>query len=187
MGFVNQIFSRIHRITSYNVCYTKLLRYLPVGHRYLGVPDQLDCRLVLEKLRPLLSDSALAKIGQNLKYDLLVLRRAGIDVQGGFFDTMIASYLTNPAAKSHGMDALAGDLLGYKTISYTELTGSGKKQIGFEEVEVEKAVTYAAEDADITLRLARVLEPKLAETDQQDLFAQVEMPLVEVLTDMEFV
>jgi DNA polymerase-1 len=160
--------------------------YLPVGHRYLGVPDQLDRRLVLEKLRPLLEDPALAKIGQNLKYDLLVLRRAGVRVAGADFDTMIASYLAQPAAKSHGMDALASELLGYKTISYGEMTGRGKNQIGFEEVEVEKAVNYAAEDADITLRLAGVLEPQLAETEQQRLFAEVEMPLVGVLTDMEW-
>jgi DNA polymerase I len=160
--------------------------YIPVGHRYLGAPEQLDRRLVLEKLRPLLEDPALAKIGQNLKYDLLVLRRAGIQVAGSAVDTMIASYLANPAAKSHGMDAMASELLGHKTISYTEMTGSGKSQIGFEEVEVEKAVNYAAEDADITFRLAAVLEPKLAETEQDRLFVEVEMPLVEVLTDMEW-
>lgn len=160
--------------------------YIPLGHRYLGVPDQLDQALVLERLRPLLENPNKLKIGQNLKYDLLVMRRAGIVVQGADFDTMIASYLANPAAKSHGMDALAADLLGYQTISYSEVAGSGKKQIGFEEVEVEKAVTYAAEDADITLRLADKLEPLLREADQEQLFAEVEMPLVQVLTDMEW-
>ncbi len=160
--------------------------YIPVGHRYLGAPEQLDLQLVLDKLRPLLEDPALAKIGQNLKYDLLVLRRAGIRVLGASFDTMIASYLANPAAKSHGMDAMASELLGHKTISYKEMTGSGKSQIGFEEVAVEKAINYAAEDADITLRLAAVLEPQLAEVQQERLFAEVEMPLVDVLTDMEW-
>ena len=160
--------------------------YIPVGHRYLGVPEQLALKLVLDKLRPILEDPALIKIGQNLKYDLLVLRRAGIRVAGGAVDTMIASYLATPASKSHGMDALASELLGHKTISYSEMTGSGKNRIGFEEVEVEKAINYAAEDADITLRLAGVLEPKLVETHQERLFAEVEMPLVEVLTDMEW-
>jgi len=160
--------------------------YIPLGHRYLGVPEQLDQALVLERLRPLLEDPNKLKIGQNLKYDLLVMRRAGITVQGADFDTMIASYLANPAAKSHGMDSLAADLLGYQTISYSEVAGSGKKQIGFEEVEVEKAVTYAAEDADITLRLADKLEPMLRQADQEKLFAEVEMPLVQVLTEMEW-
>ncbi len=160
--------------------------YIPLGHRYLGVPEQLDQALVLERLRPLLEDRNKLKIGQNLKYDLLVMRRAGIAVQGADFDTMIASYLANPAAKSHGMDSLAADLLGYQTISYSEVAGSGKKQIGFEEVEVKKAVTYAAEDADITLRLADKLEPLLRQTDQEKLFAEVEMPLVQVLTEMEW-
>lgn len=160
--------------------------YIPVGHRYLGAPEQLDSKHVLEALRPLLEDPALFKIGQNLKYDLLVLRRAGIEVKGPFFDTMIASYLAQPAAKSHGMDALASDLLGHKTVSYAEVAGSGKKQIGFAEVEVERAIHYAAEDADITLRLAAVLEPKLKEMEQRRLFDEVEMPLVEVLTDMEW-
>ncbi len=160
--------------------------YIPLGHRYLGVPEQLDQARVLERLRPMLEDPGKIKIGQNLKYDLLVLRRAGVVVQGADVDTMIASYLANPAAKSHGMDALAADLLGYQTISYSEVTGSGKKQIGFEEVEVEKATVYAAEDADITLRLAQKLEPMLAETEQERLFAEVEMPLMQVLTAMEW-
>ena len=160
--------------------------YIPLGHRYLGVPDQLDQALVLERLRPLLEDPNKPKIGQNLKYDLLVLRRAGIVVEGADFDTMIASYLANPAAKSHGMDALAADLLGYQTISYSEVTGSGKKQVGFEEVEVEKAVVYAAEDADITLRLAEKLQPLLRQSEQEQLFTEVEMPLVGVLTAMEW-
>jgi DNA polymerase-1 len=160
--------------------------YIPLEHRYLGAPEQLDPRLVLERLRPLLTDPGKGKIAQNAKFDLLVLRRAGVEVEGLAFDTMIASYLANPAATSHGMDALAADLLGYKTITYSEMTGSGKKQIGFAEVEVEKAVVYAAEDADITLRLAGKLEPMLRETEQEKLFYEVEMPLVEVLAGMEW-
>jgi DNA polymerase-1 len=160
--------------------------YLPVGHRYLGVPAQLDRKLVLEKLRPLLAGEKPEKIAQNAKYDLLVLRRAGVEVKGLVCDTMLASYLGNPAAKSHGLDNLAADLLGYRTISFSEVAGKGKTQVGFEEVEVEKATVYAAEDADITLRLALKLEPLLAETGQRKLFDEVELPLVAVLADMEW-
>jgi DNA polymerase-1 len=160
--------------------------YIPLGHRYLGVPDQLDRSLVLEKLRPLLADPQLAKIAQNAKYDMLVLRRAGVEVAGLGCDTMLASYLANPGAKSHGLDSLASELLGYRTISYAEMTGRGKNRIGFEEVAVEKAVVYATEDADITLRLADKLEPLLVEKDQERLFREVELPLVTVLTDMEW-
>ncbi len=160
--------------------------YIPLDHRYLGAPEQLDRRMVLERLRPILESPEIPKIAQNAKYDLLVMRRAGIAVAGLSVDTMIASYLAQPAAKSHGMDNLAAELLGYKTISYSEVTGTGKKQIGFSEVEVEKAVVYAAEDADITLRLAQKLEPMVAEAGQEKLFREVEMPLVEILTDMEW-
>ncbi len=160
--------------------------YIPVGHYYLGVPEQLDRTMVLERLRPLFEDPQKPKIGQNAKYDALVLRRAGITVAGIAVDTMLASYLANPAASSHGMDALAAELLGYKTISYKEMTGSGKNQIGFAEVEVEKAIVYAAEDADITLRLAQKLEPQLKAADQEKLFHDVEMPLMDILTDMEW-
>ncbi len=160
--------------------------YVPLAHRYLGVPEQLDRTYVLGKLRPLLEDPRRPKVAQNAKYDALVLRRAGINVQGIVCDTMVASYLANPAASSHGMDNLASELLGYKTIAYSEVAGSGRNQIGFEEVEVEKAIPYAAEDADITLRLAEVLEPKLIEAEQQKFFNDVEMPLVGVLTDMEW-
>jgi DNA polymerase-1 len=160
--------------------------YIPLGHRYLGAPDQLDRSLVLEKLRPLLADPQLAKIAQNAKYDMLVLRRAGVEVAGLGCDTMLASYLANPGAKSHGLDSLASELLGYRTISYAEMTGKGKNRIGFEEVAVEKAVVYATEDADITLRLADKLEPLLVEKEQERLFREVELPLVTVLTDMEW-
>jgi len=160
--------------------------YLPVGHHYLGMPDQLDRKKVVNRLRPLLEDPEKAKIGQNVKYDALVLRRAGIDVRGVTCDTMIASYLANPAAKSHGMDALAADLLDYRTIPYSDVAGTGKKQILFSEVEIEKATVYAAEDADITLRLAEKLEPMLRSEEQEKLFHEVEMPLMDILTDMEW-
>ncbi|PLX97804.1 MAG: DNA polymerase I [Desulfuromonas sp.] len=160
--------------------------YLPVGHSYLGAPDQLDRQQVVDTLKPLLENPDKAKIGQNVKYDALVLRRGGINIKGVTCDTMLASYLANPASKSHGMDALAADLLDYRTIPYSEVAGSGKKQICFSEVEIEKATVYAAEDADITLRLAEKLEPMVKSEEQERLFHDVEMPLMEILTDMEW-
>lgn len=160
--------------------------YVPVGHRYLGAPEQLPQQEVIEVLRPLLEDGACRKTGQNIKYDALVLRRAGIELAGIDIDTMILSYLTHPEAKSHGMDALALEHLNYRPTSYSEVAGSGKKQISFSEVEVEKAARYAAEDADITWRLARTLTPQLDDEALRKLFYEVEMPLVEVLTRMEW-
>ena len=159
--------------------------YVPVSHRYLGVPDQLPLDKVLEAIGPLLSSADHLKIGQNLKYDILVLSRIGVEVTEPLFDTMLASYLANPAAKSHGMDSLATDLLDYRTISYSEVAGSGKKKICFDEVEVEKATVYAAEDADITLRLYEKLLPMVAEQEQEALFKDVEMALLPVLIGME--
>ena len=160
--------------------------YVPVGHRYLGVPDQLPQKLVLDKLRPVLENPGYKKIGQNIKYDALVLRNAGIELAGVAVDTMILSYITHPEAKSHGLDGLAAEYLNRRAIPYAEMTGSGKNQICFSEVEVEKATRYAAEDADMTWQLAEKLLPELATADQEKLFTDVEMPLVDVLTRMEW-
>ncbi len=159
--------------------------YIPVGHHYLGAPEQLPVATVLNALRPVLTSSKPLKIGQNLKYDMLVSERAGLNVAEPIFDTMLASYLANSAARSHSMDSLAFELLDYQTLSYHEVVGRGRKQVGFEEVAIEKATTYAAEDADITLRLYEKLQPMLAEQDQEALFHEVEMPLLPVLTAME--
>jgi DNA polymerase-1 len=160
--------------------------YVPVGHRYLGAPEQLTQSYVLDKLRPLLENPTYKKVGQNIKYDALVLRNAGIELAGVAVDTMVLSYVTHPEAKSHGLDSLAVEHLNRSTIPYAEMTGSGKKQICFSEVEVEKATRYAAEDADITWQLAEKLLPELLAGDQAELFHQVEMPLVDVLTRMEW-
>ncbi len=160
--------------------------YVPVGHHYLGAPEQLSQELVLEKLRPLLESAEYKKIGQNIKYDALVLRHAGVELRGVAIDTMILSYVTHPQAKSHGLDALALKHLNHKMIPYSEMTGTGKKQICFSEVEVEKAVRYAAEDADITWQLAEKLLPQLPPGEMTELFYHVEMPLVDVLTRMEW-
>ena len=159
--------------------------YLPLGHDYPGAPAQLDRAYVLEKLRPILEDGAIGKIGQNIKYDALVLRRAGLHLRGIDFDTMIASYLLHPGAASHSMDAMAMEHLRHRCISYSEVTGSGKNQIGFAQVELEKARVYAAEDADITLRLERLFAPKL-QGEVAELFHEVEMPLLSVLAQMEW-
>ncbi len=160
--------------------------YVPIGHRYLGVPEQLSQAWVLDRLRPLLEDPNYRKIGQNIKYDALVLRNAGIELAGTEIDTMVLSYVTHPQSKSHGLDALAVDHLNHQMIPYSELTGRGKKQICFSEVEVEKAAHYAAEDADITFRLAETLRPQLSPGKMDELFHEVEMPLVDVLTRMEW-
>lgn len=160
--------------------------YVPVGHRYLGVPQQLERELVLDKLRPLLEGEGYGKIGQNLKYDALVLRRAGIELKGTEVDTMLLSYVTHPESKSHGLDALASEHLNYSMIPYSEIAGSGKKQICFSEVEVEKATRYAAEDADITLQLASKLGEDLEPGEVEDLLNNVDIPLLDVLTRMEW-
>jgi len=159
--------------------------YVPVSHRYLGVPEQLPLDKVLAAVGPLLGSAEHLKIGQNLKYDILVMGRVGVAVTEPLFDTMLASYLANSAAQSHGMDSLATELLDYRTIPYSEVAGSGKKKICFDEVEVEKATVYAAEDADITLRLYEKLLPMIAEQQQQELFDNVEMALLPILVKME--
>ncbi|WP_321365695.1 DNA polymerase I [uncultured Desulfuromusa sp.] len=160
--------------------------YVPIGHCYLGVPQQLSKDVVLEKLRPLLENPTYKKVGQNIKYDALVLRNAGIELQGVDIDTMVLSYVTHPQSKSHGLDALAAEHLNHRMIPYSEMTGTGKKQICFSEVEVEKAVRYATEDADITLQLSRKLLPQLPTGMAEKLFYDVEMPLVDVLTRIEW-
>jgi len=160
--------------------------YLPLGHTYPGAPVQLPRKQTLARLKVLLEDPKVLKIGQNLKYDILVLRHAGIEVRGISFDTMIASYLLNPSKASHGLDSLALEYLNYKTLTYAEVTGRGKKQIGFSEVDVSTATRYSGEDADVTLQLKMLLEPKLREQGLEILFHDVEMRLMGVLADMEY-
>ena len=159
--------------------------YIPIGHYYLGVPQQLPEQLVRETLQPVFADPAIRKIGQNLKFDLQVLATAGISVKGAWCDTMLCSYLLNPSRNSHGMDALAQDYLNHKMIGYNDITGSGKKRICFSEVEVEKATTYAAEDADVTWLLHEKLLPMVQEQGMESLLFELEMPLLEILSAME--
>jgi DNA polymerase-1 len=159
--------------------------YLPLRHAYPDAPKQIALDHALAVLNPVFADAAVRKIGQNMKYDLVVMGHYGMTVKGIYFDTMIASYLLNPGRPSHGLDALALDFLNYKTTTYTDLTGTGKKQIGFPEVDIKSATDYSGEDADITLRLKEVLEPRLKEQNLENLFRDIEMPLMEVLVDME--
>jgi DNA polymerase I len=159
--------------------------YLPLGHRYPGAPGQIAVDRALAALAPIMANPAIKKIGQNIKYDLLVLQNYGISVQGISFDTMIASYLLNPGKASHSLDAIALEYLDYKTITYADVTGTGKKQIGFADVDVKTATRYSGEDADITLRLKQMLAPMLQEQNLDKLFREIEMPLMEVLADME--
>ncbi|RMF93017.1 MAG: DNA polymerase I [Nitrospinota bacterium] len=140
---------------------------------------------ILQRLRPILADPRIRKCGQNIKYDILALSRYDIPVQGIDFDTMVASYVLNPSRRQHNLDALSLEYLNYQKTPITALIGSGKKQKNMREVPLAEISRYACEDADITLRLRQVLEPKLRETGTFDLFQQVEIPLISVLADME--
>ena len=159
--------------------------YVPFGHDYPGAPTQLERTAVLDALRPLLADPAIEKIGQHGKYDLHVFRRHGVAVQGYADDTMLESFVLN-SSQRHDMDSLAMRLLGYDTIKYESVAGKGAKQIPFSAVAIDDATRYAAEDADITLRLHRVLAPKLAaEPSLEGVYRDIEMPLVPVLERIE--
>jgi len=160
--------------------------YVPLTHDYLGAPKQLDRAAVLARLKPLLEDPVRPKVGQHIKYDLNVLARHGVDVQGVAFDTMLESYVLDAAGNRHDMDTLAERYLGHKTIPFTDVAGKGKSQLTFNQVAIDEATQYSAEDADITLRLHRVLYPKLAAEPQlKSVFETIEMPLVPVLAGME--
>ncbi|TWI13297.1 DNA polymerase I [Aerolutibacter ruishenii] len=160
--------------------------YIPLAHDYPGVPAQLDRAAVLDALRPLFSDASKRKLGQHGKYDLHVLRRHGVDVAGYADDTMLESFVYNATATRHDMDSLARRYLGYETIPYEQVAGKGAKSIPFPQVAIDDASRYAAEDADVTLRLHRVLAAKLAaEPMLQRVYREIEMPLVPVLTRME--
>jgi DNA polymerase I len=173
--------------------------YLPMAHE-LPPADLLDGGderpdppnlppLGSPEMRPLvelLEDPEFPKTGQNLKYDLLVFRRAGVELRGVAFDTMVASYVLDPGRRSHGLDALSTDLLGYTPVAYSDVTGKGRAQIPFAQVDLERATEYASEDADLALRLRERFEPQLEEQGLDGLFRCLEMPLVPVLARMEW-
>ncbi|WP_312319969.1 DNA polymerase I [Stenotrophomonas sp.] len=160
--------------------------YIPVGHNYPGAPAQLPMQQVLDALRPVLENPAKKKLGQHGKYDLHVLRRHGVNLQGYHDDTMLESFVLNSTATRHDMDSLAMRYLGYSTIKFEDVAGKGAKQIPFSQVGLDEAARYAAEDADITLRLHRVLSPQLLAVPALDnVYRQIEMPLVPVLARIE--
>ncbi|MEQ1976059.1 DNA polymerase I [Xenorhabdus sp. SGI240] len=160
--------------------------YLPLGHDYLDAPQQLELHEVLAALKPLLEDANLPKIGQNLKFDRGVLARYAIALNGIVFDTMLESYVLNSVAGRHDMDSLADRHLGYKTTTFEEIAGKGKKQLTFNQIPLEEAAKYAAEDADVTLRLHQVMYPQLENAPTlQKVFQKIEIPLVPVLSRME--
>ncbi|MGB1198595.1 MAG: DNA polymerase I [Thalassotalea sp.] len=160
--------------------------YIPLAHDYDDAPAQLSLTDVLAQLKPLLESTTITKIGQNLKYDANVLAQYGIAMAGIAFDTMIESYCLNSVATRHNMDALADKYLGYKTVHFEDIAGKGAKQLTFNQIDIEKAGHYAAEDADITLRLHQAIYPQLEKSPEQlAIFNDVEMPLLPVLAKME--
>jgi DNA polymerase-1 len=161
--------------------------YIPVGHDYMDAPEQVSRDWLLEKLKPILEGDSPKKVGQNLKYDAHILRRYGIRLGGILNDTMLASYVFNSVGSRHDMDTLSLHYLNHKTISFEDIAGKGAKQLTFNQIELEKAAPYAAEDADITLRLHNVLWNKVEETGSElkSVLTDIEVPLISVLCDME--
>jgi DNA polymerase-1 len=160
--------------------------YIPFGHDYLGVPQQLSRETVLEAIKPILEDPKIKKVGQNLKYDTSVLAQHGIDLKGIAYDTMLESYVINSVATRHDMDSLAQHYLEVETTSFTEIAGKGASQLKFNQIALEQAGPYAAEDADITLRLHQALWPQVtAELPLKTLFEEIELPLIKVLSRIE--
>ena len=160
--------------------------YVPFGHHYAGAPDQLSAREVLEVLRPLLEDPEQAKVGQNLKYDMSVLARAGIDLRGVRHDTMLESYVLDSVGTRHNMDDMALRFLRRETTRFEDVAGKGRKQLTFDQVPLEQAGPYAAEDADVTLQLHQWLWPRLeAEPGLRRVYEELELPLLPVLSRIE--
>ncbi len=160
--------------------------YIPLKHDYLDAPKQLDKDSVLEQLKPLLEDPNIKKVGQNLKYDCHIFLNEGISIKGIAFDTMLESYVLNSVASRHNMDDLAQHYLNHSTIHFEDVAGKGKKQLTFNQISLEEAVPYAAEDADITMQLHHVLHEKLAEIPSLlKVYTDIEQPLSEVITRIE--
>jgi DNA polymerase-1 len=153
----------------------------------MGAPKQLDVGSVLDKLKPVLSNPAIGKIGQNIKYDLQVLQKHGAELTGISFDAMLASYLLNPSARGHDLSTMSMDRLGHKMVPIEDLIGKGKNQITMDEVDIQRASEYSCEDADITLQLKSQLEPELQNYGLESVFREIELPLVPVLAGMEMV
>lgn len=159
--------------------------YLPLRHNYIGAPQQIDFDTALSRLKPILESPVIEKVGQNIKYDLSIFARNGINVQGVTYDTMLLSYVLDSTGR-HNMDDLAKRYLGHQTISFEEIAGKGKGQLTFDQIPLEQATTYAAEDADITMKLQQVLWEKVSEQPTLvELYRTMELPLLSVLSRME--
>lgn len=160
--------------------------YIPLRHEYLDAPDQLPVNDVLAALKPILEDKNILKIGQNLKFDRGIMENEGIELNGIHFDTMLESYVLNSVSNRHDMDTLAEKHLNHKTTTFEEIAGKGKGQLTFNQIEVEQATLYAAEDADITLLLHQALYPQIEAIEPlKHVYRDIEMPLVPVLSRME--
>lgn len=160
--------------------------YVPVAHDYMGAPEQISRDRLLEKLKPLLESESHLKVGQHIKYDMNVLARYDVTLRGVAYDTMLESYIYNSTATRHDLDSLADKYLGVKTVHFEDIAGKGKKQLTFNQIELEQAAPYAAEDADITLRLHLALAAKLDSTpDVKPVFEEIERPLIPVLSHIE--
>ncbi|HIA31060.1 MAG TPA: DNA polymerase I [Candidatus Marinimicrobia bacterium] len=159
------------------------LKYKDKGKNHFG---RNELSMVMKTVKPILEDSTIQKTGQNVKFDALIYKRHGVDVHGIVFDTMIAAHLSSPETRSYKLDKLALEFLNYRMVPIEELIGSGRNQITMAEVDLESAAFYAAEDADVALQLTKILEEKLREHDLLDFFNRVELPLLEVLLEMEY-
>lgn len=160
--------------------------YIPLRHEYLDAPEQLPVNEVLAALKPILEDKNILKIGQNLKFDRGIMENEGIELNGIYFDTMLESYVLNSVSSRHDMDTLAEKHLNHKTTTFEEIAGKGKGQLTFNQIEVEQATLYAAEDADITLLLHQALYPQIEAIEPLNhVYRDIEMPLVPVLSRME--
>jgi DNA polymerase-1 len=160
--------------------------YLPLQHNYPGAPEQIDLAWAIEQLKPLLENREIAKIGQNIKYDQSIFKGVGVDLQGVRFDTMLESYVSNSVASRHDMNTLATKHLGHQCISYETIAGKGKKQLTFDQIELDIASKYAAEDADVTLQLHHALWPDLEQQEgPKGIFEEIEIPLIDVLSRIE--
>lgn len=157
--------------------------YIPLTHSYIGMPDQLSKEHVLEQLRGIFENPEIRKTGHNIKYDLIVLKNEKINLNGIVFDTMLASYLLNPNKTNHSLEDVSMTYLAFKKLSFKDVIGKGKKN--FREVSIEDATKYSGEDAAVTLKLKNLLEPAIKKEGLAELFYDVEMPLIEVLADME--
>ncbi|MBI5741528.1 MAG: DNA polymerase I [Nitrospirae bacterium] len=162
---------------------TSTAYYIPLTHLYLGVPEQLKKEYVLGRVKGLLEDPQIKKLGHNIKYDLIVLKNEGIDLRGVAFDTMLASYLLNPNKSNHSLEDVCMEYLGVKKLAYNDVTDKGK--LNFREVPVDSAANYSGEDAASVLKLRKLLAPAIEEQGLAKLFYEMEMPLIEVLADME--